>query len=75
MAARQHAHRGRRARGSDRRGLWPFAALVAIALLALGGLLWLGVSRSPPLDLDAGRDNVLGDPNAPVTVEDWSDFQ
>ncbi len=45
------------------------AVMVALALIVLVGQPQLGASRA------SATGNVLGDPNAPVTVELYADFQ
>lgn len=75
MSKRQRATR---ARASDRarpRGGWILGA-VAAAVVAVGGLVWLGQAEPSvaPAAL-AGAGRAKGDPAAPVTIEVWGDFQ
>lgn len=73
MSRRPPAGRARRA---DRRSrLGPIVAVVVVTLVALAAFIWLTrpVAEAPSTAAAAGR--TLGDPAAPVVVEDWSDFQ
>src|ERR1700694_5386790 len=47
-------------------------ALAAVATLALSSC---SPSGRDAVALDAGRDNAVGPANAPVTIEEWGDFQ
>ncbi|HEX5506612.1 MAG TPA: hypothetical protein VFW96_28610 [Thermomicrobiales bacterium] len=76
---RRSARRGggtRGARASARGGL-VVVAVVAVAVLVFTGLVYLGQNRAAPVATPAAptHGNVLGDVNAPVTVEEWGDFQ
>lgn len=62
------------------RNWWPIIGVAAAAVLVVGGLIWFSQSQSqsqtPAVSTSVPRDrNVLGQPNAPVTVEEWGDFQ
>jgi hypothetical protein len=62
-----------------RRGLrWPIIITLALAVLAAAALILLGQSGQGggerPASLPSSG-NVLGDPNAPVMVDEWGDFQ
>lgn len=66
--------RGRPSRGAGQR--WTVIAVIALAVLAAGALIWVGRPAEPArvANLPANA-NVLGSPSAPVTVEEWGDFQ
>jgi hypothetical protein len=58
-------------------------AIVGVSLLAIlvvGALIWFGQVRTPPAatvaELNVPVDGkTMGDPNAPVEVTEWGDFQ
>ncbi len=62
-----------------RKSIIKFAALGAIALAVVGGVIALQAISSGSSDIPArvatGEGRVLGDPNAPVTVIEYADFQ
>ncbi len=75
MTKRDRAERDRRARRA-RVGTWQIVAIVALAVAVVAGLIWLGESRPQPAQVAvATTGNIKGDPAAPVTVEEWGDFQ
>ncbi|HEX5503040.1 MAG TPA: hypothetical protein VFW96_10490 [Thermomicrobiales bacterium] len=74
-ARRVGGTRGRRA--PARGGLVVVVAVVVVAVLVFAGLVYFGQDRAQPAAtrVAAEHGNVLGDVNAPVTVEEWGDFQ
>lgn len=55
---------------------WAVAVVVALAVAATAGLIWLGqLGQKPSPVAVASNWNVKGNPNAPVEVEEWVDFQ
>jgi hypothetical protein len=70
-----------RSRSGARRWLPLSVAAAAVVLLLLGGLLWANRSGSQPSGAEQGDPGrvaaarVKGDPQAPVEVEEWGDFQ
>lgn len=75
MAKRQ-SHR-RPVTGRGRIGALRIAMVAALAVLAVGALVWLGGRGEPGGQAVAvpSEGNVKGLQSAPVEVEDWSDFQ
>jgi hypothetical protein len=50
--------------------------MLVIGALLLSGLLYLGsLNATPPAATARPESRVMGDPNAPVTVEEYGDFQ
>lgn len=75
MTKRSRAEQDRGAR-RRRVGPWQIVAMVAVAVAVVAGLIWLGESRPQPTQIAvATTGNIKGDPAAPVTVEEWGDFQ
>lgn len=81
MASTSHRGRtsARRASSSSRRGRWLLALLAAAAFAGVGALIasqTVGGSTSTiPERVTSGEGRTLGDPNAPVTVVEYADFQ
>lgn len=71
MATRRQ-QRPRRQRPASR--VWAVVLVVVLALAGAAAVLLLGQPSGPGAEV-AGRDNVKGDPSAPVEVEEWGDFQ
>lgn len=76
-AAKREARGPRALRGTSRLQI---AAVAVVAVLAVLGLVWLGnistsapTSSLPPNVVQTGH--VRGQVNAPVTIEEWADFQ
>lgn len=63
--------------GRGGRRWWPVIAVTALALAAVGGLIWFGQGQQPerPRAAIPSTGNVLGRPDAPVEIELWADFQ
>ena len=76
-AARRSAKAARRTNSRKRRRLFTYAGLALAALVVAGSLIALQLTTrseavvEPPV----GEGRVLGDPNAPVTVVEYADFQ
>ncbi len=51
--------------------------VVALAIIFVGALVWININATSqpaaPLQVSAGK--VWGKADAPVTIEEWSDFQ
>jgi protein-disulfide isomerase len=66
-------------RTAKRRPLLLIAGVIAAALVAAGSLAALGAATrddtSIPERIATGEGRVLGDPNAPVTIVEYADFQ
>ncbi len=63
-----------------RRGVagWAIAAVAVIALGAAGLLIWIGRPQPAPADVSGSiptAGDVIGSATAPVTVDEWGDFQ
>jgi hypothetical protein len=60
-----------------RGGVVAVIAVVVVAVLVFAGLVYLGQNHAAPVAtrVAPANGNVLGDANAPVTVEEWGDFQ
>jgi len=73
---RRPAARGRGARGGSR---WMFIVGGVVAAGAVAGLIAMqafgGDTATVPERVATGEGRVLGDPNAPVTVVEYADFQ
>jgi protein-disulfide isomerase len=72
---RRSRPRDRAARRPQQRGWW-IVAVVAAAVAVVGGLILLGQAPPAPTAVaveTAGK--VKGDPAAPVTIDEWADFQ
>lgn len=67
----------RGARAPVRGGIVAVIAAVVVAILVFAGLVYLGQNHNAPVATRVASEhsNVLGDVNAPVTVDEWGDFQ
>ncbi|HEY8478185.1 MAG TPA: thioredoxin domain-containing protein [Chloroflexota bacterium] len=66
----------RRQPSQGRMGWWPLVAIAGLAVLVVGGLVWVSQAEPGPSGVAVpSTGNVKGDPSAPVVVEEWGDFQ
>ncbi len=71
--------RSQRSRARSNNRLWIIGGLVVLAVVVVGGLIW--ANQSPPATpvtgtalTSCGKPS-CGQANAPVTVDEYSDFQ
>jgi protein-disulfide isomerase len=76
-AARRPAKAARRTSSRKRRRLYTYAGLALAALVVAGGLIavQLTTQSEAVVEPPVGEGRVLGDPNAPVTIVEYADFQ
>lgn len=48
---------------------------VALAIIIVGVLVWINLNAPAQQPINVSSGKIWGDPNAPVTIEEWSDFQ
>ncbi len=76
--SRRNRRSVRRSQAQAKRGIpgWAITGVVALATVAVVALIWLGqVDPNPERPQLATDANVKGDPNAPVEIVEWGDFQ
>lgn len=74
MKQQRRSGRGRPVREARRRGM--VVVVIVLAALAAAALIWLGRPSEPSRVASVPTSaNVLGSPAAPVTIEEWGDFQ
>jgi len=69
------ARRIKRQQEERRRRLIPIVVVTALALMAAGALILPNISANPIPERPNPQGTSMGDPNAPVKVEEFSDFQ
>src|SRR5579884_1146212 len=78
-AAREAAKEAARRQATGGRPRWlPVAVVVALAVVVVGGLIWLGnrPAAAPTTPVDVPTSGMTeGLATAPVTIEEWADFQ
>jgi hypothetical protein len=73
---RRHRRTRERPAGRQPVGQWWIMGVVVAAAAAVGGLLLLGPVRSETAaSARIAEARVKGDPSAPVTIDEWGDFQ
>ena len=72
--SRREDYKSRRRRQDKTQRLLPFIIVAVVAVIALAILIIPSLAK-PSTDVSQARGSSLGDPNAPVKVEEFGDYQ